>query len=67
VAWGRDQTPSFFERGILPDETRRGLLTSAGVGARINLFGYFILEVDYLRAFELQRGWRWHFALQPGF
>jgi hypothetical protein len=67
VAWGRNQTPSFFERGILPDVDRRGLLTSAGVGARVNLFGYFILEVDYLRAFELQRGWRWNFALQPGF
>jgi Tol biopolymer transport system component len=67
VAWGRGQTPGFFERGILPDETRRGLITSAGVGARVNLFGYFILEVDYLRAFELQRGWRWNFALQPGF
>lgn len=67
VAWGRGQTPSFFERGILPDQTRRGLITSAGVGARVNLFGYFILEVDYLRAFELQRGWRWNFALQPGF
>lgn len=47
--------------------TRHGVLTSAGVGARINLFGYFIAEIDYVRAFERENGWRWQFALQPGF
>jgi hypothetical protein len=41
-------------------------VTSAGVGARINLFGYAIAEINYVNAFELD-GWRWQFAIQPGF
>jgi hypothetical protein len=57
-----------FERSgtqLAADE--RGFLTSAGVGARINVFGYLILEIDYVNALERERGWRWQFAIQPGF
>jgi hypothetical protein len=71
VAWGRDAqgvtTEPVFRRGIQEDPTQRGFLTSAGVGARVNLFGYFILEVDYVNAYQRERGWHWQFALQPGF
>jgi Tol biopolymer transport system component len=56
-----------FERGLTGDPTRNGILTSAGVGGRINLFGYLILEIDYVNGFERDRGWHWQFALQPGF
>jgi hypothetical protein len=49
------------------DPLRRGFMTSAGVGARVNLFGYFVVEMDYVNAFERQRGWHWQFAIQPGF
>ncbi|HEV2150176.1 MAG TPA: BamA/TamA family outer membrane protein [Longimicrobiaceae bacterium] len=56
-----------FERRILSDVTERGIVTSAGVGGRINLFGYLILEIDYVNGFERDRGWHWQFALQPGF
>jgi Tol biopolymer transport system component len=66
VAWARGTQP-VFERGLQPDLGDRGLVTSAGVGARINLFGYVIVEVDYVNAFERDRGWHWQFALQPGF
>ena len=41
-------------------------MTSAGVGARINLFGYMVVEIDYLKAFALDNGWRWQFSAIPG-
>jgi Tol biopolymer transport system component len=72
VAWSRGDEVS-FERGIQRGAEggvvldRRGLLTSAGVGARINLLGYLILEIDYVNGFERERGWHWQFAIQPGF
>jgi hypothetical protein len=37
------------------------------VGARLNLFGYMVVELDYLRAFALDRGWSWQFNLLPGY
>ena len=50
------------------DPSRRALLTSGGVGARVNLLGLFILEIDYVNAFDWPgRGWHWQFSLQPGF
>lgn len=67
VAWDRSSTP-VFQRGnneLEPDE--RGILTSAGVGARINLLGIAVLEVDYVNPIDAARGWHWQFSLQPGF
>src|SRR5690606_26060265 len=58
IAWTSDSQPT-FERGILGDPSRRGILTSAGVGVRTNLFGFAVLEVDYVRAFEAGTGWKW--------
>jgi Tol biopolymer transport system component len=66
VAWTSDTSPS-FELGALSDPAKRGLLTSAGVGIRTNVFGLMILEVDYVRAFALGDNWRWVFSIQPGF
>ena len=77
VTWGQGQSV-VFERAVPLNSgactadpelcQERRFLTSVGVGGRINLFGYFILEVDYLRPFALKdQGWKWHFALQPGF
>lgn len=75
VAWGQTDTADglslrtspVFRRGLQDDLTERGLLTSAGVGARVNLLGYAVLEAVYVRPFERSRGWHWQFALQPGF
>jgi hypothetical protein len=47
-------------------DAEQGIVTGGGVGARINLFGYAVLEVDYVRAFELG-AWNWQLILQPGF
>jgi Tol biopolymer transport system component len=66
VAWGRGTTP-VFGTGVQPLETERGILTSAGVGTRINVLGYLIAEIVYARPFAGSRGWQWQFALQPGF
>ena len=66
VAWGRETIPT-REVGFLDDPTRRGILTSAGVGARINVLGYMILEVDYVNPFALKDGWKWEFNLIQGF
>jgi Tol biopolymer transport system component len=75
TAWGKVLSPagqiietSFsFRRGIQDELSERGILTSAGAGARVNLFGYFVLEAVYVKGFERDRGWHWQFALQPGF
>jgi Tol biopolymer transport system component len=66
VAWGSGTRP-VLTRGVPAGETERGIMSSAGVGARMNLFGYLVAEVDYLRAFALDRGWRWQLNLLPGF
>jgi Tol biopolymer transport system component len=66
VAWDRDSSP-VARRGLQEDFTERGILTSAGVGGRINLLGYAVLEVSYVKPFVNYRDWHWQFALQPGF
>jgi outer membrane protein assembly factor BamA len=60
------ETRPNFKRGVAPGNDR-GIFTSGGVGARVNLFGYAVLEGVYVNAFERSRGWHWQFSLQPGF
>jgi Tol biopolymer transport system component len=75
MAWGSIEvnpgqvleTSPTFRRGVDPDLQKRGIVTSAGVGARTNLFGYFVLEAVYVKAFERDRGFHWQFSMQPGF
>ncbi len=66
MAWTGDASPT-FQRGVPEFADQRGFMTSAGVGARVNVFGYMIAEVNYVRAFERDNGWRWQFNFQPGF
>jgi hypothetical protein len=74
-AWGKSQQPDgsiitttpTFRRGVDSALDKRGILSSGGVGARVNLFGYFVLEAAYVKPFERDRGFHWQFALQPGF
>jgi hypothetical protein len=56
------------QRGV-PDRQNiiGGFLTSGGVGARINLFGYLIAEADFVKPFDRPEGWHWQFSFQPGF
>jgi Tol biopolymer transport system component len=59
VAWTEDIKPSFLDGP-------RDFVSSAGVGARVNLFGYAVVEVDYVRPLDRQ-GWHWVFNFSPGF
>ena len=61
------RTTPTFRRGVAAGFEDRGILTSGGVGARMNLFGYIIVEAAYVNAFERPEGWHWQFSFQPGF
>jgi len=75
AAWGKlrnsdgtvTQTRLHFGTGTNDDFTERSFLTSGGVGARINLFGYVIAEADFVKPFDRPEGWHWQFSFQPGF
>jgi hypothetical protein len=45
----------------------RDWVRSVGGALRLNAFGYAILEVDYVRPLDRERGWQWQFNLTPGF
>jgi Tol biopolymer transport system component len=61
------ETSTRFRFGPQAGFEERGILSSAGVGSRINVFGYLIVEVDFVRPLDRPRGWHWQFAFQPGF
>ena len=61
VAWHQGQEPRFL------GGTRK-LVTSAGAALRVNMFGFAVVEVDYVRPFDRPgKGWLWQFGLTPGF
>ncbi|HEX6925805.1 MAG TPA: BamA/TamA family outer membrane protein [Longimicrobiaceae bacterium] len=66
TAWNQDTRPS-LQRGVPEEPGARGIMTSAGAGARVNFFGYLVVEINYLRAFALDDGWKWAFNFLPGF
>ena len=60
VAWSNDQK-ILFNGGLKP-------VSSAGIALRINLFGYAVGEVDYVRPFQrTDVGWIWQFDIIQGF
>jgi len=61
VAWYQGERPAFLGGG-------RGLVRSAGLAARVNVLGYAVFELAYVRPFDRpQRGWLWQFNIVPGF
>jgi outer membrane protein assembly factor BamA len=40
---------------------------SVGIAARMNLFGFAIGEVNFVKPLDRDRGWLWQFGLRPGF
>ena len=73
IAWdSRPERQAFFLGGD------RDPLFSTGVGFRINLFGFLLAEIDYVKAFNRplfdqlgnvigKKGAFWQFSFQPGF
>ena len=48
--------------------SERNLVRSVGAAIRVNLFGFAIGEIDYVRPLDRPgRGWLWQFSLRPGF
>ena len=61
VAWTGSTKPSLL------GGDRKGV-GSAGVGLRLNLFGFAIAELDAVKPFQrTKRGWMFQFSLSPGF
>lgn len=57
-----------FEGTRLLSNGPRELVTSAGITLRMNLFGYAIGQLDYVRPFQRpQRDWMIRLSLTPGF
>jgi hypothetical protein len=66
VAWNSGQSVR-FERGVSTGDERR-IVTSVGGGLRFNVFGYAVIEVDYVKPLDRpNKGWIWQFNLSPGF
>ena len=61
IAWGRSERTGFAEGDSQP-------VFSVGAAARINLFGFAVAEIDYVRPLDRPgRGWLWQFNFRPGF
>jgi Tol biopolymer transport system component len=61
IAWGRTSRPTFAGGDRQP-------VSSVGAAARINLLGFAVAEIDYVRPLDRPgRGWLWQFNLRPGF
>jgi Tol biopolymer transport system component len=61
VAWGRTNRLSISGGDRKP-------VSSVGAAARINVLGFAVAEIDYVRPLDRPgRGWLWQFNLMPGF
>jgi hypothetical protein len=59
VAWNSEQASSLAHRQAV---------TSAGAVLRMNLFGFAVAELDYVKPFQRPiKGWYWELSLTPGF
>ena len=61
IAWTRAEKAQFLSGGT------RKWVKSVGAGARVNLFGYAVVEIDYVHPLDRpQKNWIWQFNLSPG-
>jgi len=59
VAWTSDQATSLAHRQAV---------TSTGLVLRMNLFGFAVIEANYVKPFQRPvKGWYWQLTLTPGF
>jgi Tol biopolymer transport system component len=65
--WGVAWTASEKAKFLGGDGTRR-IVKSYGGGARINVLGFAVVEIDYVKPVDRpQKGWSWVFNFSPGF
>ena len=63
VAWTAENKAKF-----LGGDGTRSVVRSYGVGTRINVLGFAVIEVDYVKPVDRpQKGWTWVFNFSPGF
>jgi hypothetical protein len=61
VAWDSDTKPSFLDG-------TRDIVTSVGVGARVNVLGFLVTEFNLVRPLDrVDDGWNFVFNVRPGF
>jgi outer membrane protein assembly factor BamA len=61
VAWWEDESPSIFGGS-------HHSVSSAGVGIRVNAFGYVIVGLNAVRPFDRpEKNWVFQLSLMPGF
>jgi hypothetical protein len=61
VAWVAGDEPTFLGGD-------RNVVSSVGAAIRVNTFGFFIFEVDFVKPFDRPvKGWHWMFNLISGF
>ena len=63
VAWnsGKDNQPTFLGGNRKP-------VSSAGLGLRVNVFGYLVVGLNYVKPFDRpEKGWYLQFSFWPGF
>jgi hypothetical protein len=61
MAWGRSERSGFAEGDHEP-------VVSVGAAMRVNLLGFAVAEIDYVRPLDRPgRGWLWQFNFRPGF
>lgn len=61
LAWDTANKPSLFGG-------TRDPVFSAGAGLRLNLFGFAVAELDFVRPFDRpEKGWTWQLNFQPGY
>jgi outer membrane protein assembly factor BamA len=67
VAWGyQDAAGEYIKPSFLGGD--RKPISSAGVGLRINVFGYLVVGVNYVKPFDRkEKGWYFQFSFWPGF
>ncbi|MGE5804281.1 MAG: hypothetical protein ACM34M_00690, partial [Ignavibacteria bacterium] len=61
TAWFNNEKPKYFGGG-------KRMVSSIGLLARLNLFGFAIIELDYVHPFDRpDRKWLWQFSFTEGF
>ncbi len=67
TAWGADVFTGEQVKPNFLGGTRKSI-SSAGVGLRMNVFGYIVLGVNYVNPFDRPgKGWYFQFSFWPGF